>query len=158
MALGFKVTFVPENLAHFGKYTTALQKLGVEVLYAPFYVSMDNVLDRRLDEMDAVYITRYYVAEAYLPKIKAKGKKFIFNNADLHFLREMRAALQNGKDEEKLTNAVETRVRELRVCNSVDAILTYNATEHAVITSHILEAEKLHHPMGIGRKATRPCF
>lgn len=144
LALGFKVTFVPENLAHFGKYTTSLQKMGVEVLYAPFYTSMDDVLERRLDEMDAVYITRYYVAEAYLPKIKAKNKKVIFNNADLHFLREMRAALQGGKDEEKLTDALETRVRELRVCNSVDAVLTYNATEHAVITSHILEADKLH--------------
>ena len=159
LALGFKVTFVPENLAHFGKYTTALQKLGVEVLYAPFYVSMDDVLDRRLDEMDAVYITRYYVAEAYLPKIKAKGKKVIFNNADLHFLREMRAALQNGKDEEKLTNALETRVRELRVCNSVDAILTYNATEHAVITSHILDAEKLHiTPWVLEEKQPGPSF
>lgn len=159
LALGFKVTFVPENLAHFGKYTTALQKMGVEVLYAPFYTSMDDVLARRLDEMDAVYITRYYVAEAYLQKIKEKGKKVIFNNADLHFLREMRAALKNGKDEEKLTDALETRVRELRVCNSVDAILTYNATEHAVITSHILDAEKLHiTPWVLEEKQPGPAF
>lgn len=159
LALGFKVTFVPENLAHFGKYTTALQKMGVEVLYAPFYTSMDDVLARRLDEMDAVYITRYYVAEAYLKKIKEKGKKVIFNNADLHFLREMRAALQNGKDEEKLAKALETRVRELRVCNSVDAILTYNATEHAVITSHILDAEKLHiTPWVLEEKQPGPAF
>ena len=159
LALGFKVTFVPENLAHFGKYTTALQKMGVEVLYAPFYTSMDDVLARRLDEMDAVYITRYYVAEAYLQKIKEKGKKVIFNNADLHFLREMRAALKNGKDEEKLTDALETRVRELRVCNSVDAILTYNATEHAVITSHILGAEKLHiTPWVLEEKQPGPAF
>jgi glycosyltransferase involved in cell wall biosynthesis len=159
LALGFKVTFVPENLAHFGKYTTALQKMGVEVLYAPFYTSMDDVLARRLDEVDAVYITRYYVAEAYLQKIKEKGKKIIFNNADLHFLREMRAALKNGKDEEKLTDALETRVRELRVCNSVDAILTYNATEHAVITSHILDAEKLHiTPWVLEEKQPGPAF
>ncbi|MFY0670308.1 MAG: glycosyltransferase [Alteromonas stellipolaris] len=159
LSLGFKVTFVPENLAHFGKYTSALQKMGVEVLYAPFYTSMDDVLARRLDEMDAVYITRYYVAEAYLQTIKAKGKKVIFNNADLHFLREMRAALQNGKDDEKLTNALETRVRELRVCNSVDAILTYNATEHAVITSHILDAEKLHiTPWVLEEKQPGPSF
>jgi GT2 family glycosyltransferase len=159
LSLGFKVTFVPENLAHFGKYTTALQKMGVEVLYAPFYSSMDDVLARRLDEMDAVYITRYYVAEAYLQTIKAKGKKVIFNNADLHFLREVRAALQNGKDDEKLTDALETRVRELRVCNSVDAILTYNATEHAVITSHILDAEKLHiTPWVLEEKQPGPSF
>ncbi|MBU2977218.1 glycosyltransferase [Alteromonas sp. C1M14] len=159
LSLGFKVTFVPENLAHFGKYTTTLQKLGVEVLYAPFYTSMDDVLERRLDEMDAVYITRYYVAEAYLTKIKEKGKKVVFNNADLHFLREIRAALQNGKDEDKLAAAVKTRERELRVCNSVDAILTYNSTEQAVITSFILDAEKLHiTPWVLEDKQAGPSF
>ena len=71
----------------------------------------------------------------------------------------MRAALKNGKDEEKLTDALETRVRELRVCNSVDAILTYNATEHAVITSHILDAEKLHiTPWVLEEKQPGPAF
>lgn len=159
LALGFKVTFVPENLAYFGKLTTKLQKMGVEVLYAPFYTSMDDVLDRRLQEMDAVYITRFYVAEKYLEKIKAAGKKIIFNNADLHFLREFRRALTNGRNEEQLRTALDTRDRELRVCQQVDAILTYNATEHAVITSHILEAEKLHiTPWVLEEKTPGPAF
>ncbi|MAP21502.1 MAG: glycosyl transferase [Alteromonadaceae bacterium] len=144
LALGFKVTFAAENLAYFGKYTTQLQSMGVEVLYAPFYTSMDDLLNRRLNEMDAVYITRFYVAERYLDKIKSAGKPVIFNNADLHFLRELRGALSNGRDEEQLRAALQTRDRELSVCQKVDAILTYNSTEHAVITSHILEAEKLH--------------
>lgn len=159
LALGFKVTFVPENLAYFGKLTTELQSMGVEVLYAPFYTSMDDVLDRRIQEMDGVYITRFYVAERYLDKIKAAGKPIIFNNADLHFLREFRRALTNGRDEEQLRAALETRDRELGVCQKVDAILTYNATEHAVITSHILEAEKLHiTPWVLEEKAPGPEF
>ncbi len=144
ISLGFKVTFIPENLAHFGKFTTELQRMGVEVLYAPFYTSLDDVLNQRLAEMDAVYITRFYVAEKYLPRIKQAGKPVVFNNADLHFLREMRAALKNGKDEQKLQEALVTKEKELKVCDEVDAVLTYNSTEHAVITSHILEAEKLH--------------
>jgi len=41
-SLGFKVTFVPANLAHFGKYTIELQKSGIEVLYAPFYHSVNH--------------------------------------------------------------------------------------------------------------------
>jgi GT2 family glycosyltransferase len=144
VSLGFKVTFVPENLAHFGKFTSDLQKMGVEVLYAPFYTSLDQVLSLRLPEMNGVYITRYQVAEKYLERIKQAGKKVVFNNADLHFLRELRASLKNGRDENALQNALQTRDRELRVCNNADAVLTYNTTEHAVITSHILEAEKLH--------------
>lgn len=158
-ALGFKVTFVPENLAHMGKYTVALQKMGVEVLYSPFYLSMQELLERRLDEMDAVYITRYYIAERYIDQIKEAGKPVLFNNADLHFLREMRTALKNGRDEEMLENAMQTREHELAVCEKSDAILTYNATEQAVITSHILEAEKLHiTPWVLEQKNPGPAF
>lgn len=158
-SLGFKVTFIPENLAYFGKYTDRLQRMGIEVLYAPFYTSINEILNTRLQEMDAVYITRYKVAEKYLDRIKQSGTKIIFNNADLHFLREMRAALRNGRDESALENALKTREHELKVCAAVDAVLTYNLTEHAVITSHILEAEKLHlAPWVLEAKQQGPAF
>lgn len=141
-ALGFKVTFVPDNLAHMGKFNRQLEALGIEVLTVPFYVSVRDVLERRLDEMDAVYITRYSVAEKYIDVIKAKGKPVIFNNADLHFLREIRAAI-TAEDEELLTSALQTKKAELAVCKKADAILCYNDKEHAVITSHIYESDKL---------------
>lgn len=144
ISLGFKVTFVPENLAHFGKHTRELQTMGVEVLYAPFYTSLEEVLNLRLAEMDAVYITRFYIAQNYLTRIKQAGKRIIFNNADLHFLREIRKALNNGRDEEALNKAKETRNQELEVCRQVDAVLTYTQIEQAVISSHILEIDKLH--------------
>lgn len=144
-SLGFKVTFVPDNLAHFGKYTTELQRMGIEVLYAPFYVSVNDVLQKRLAEMDAVYITRYAVAEKYIDQIRTMSKaKVLFNNADLHFLRELRYALKNSNDKNLMTQALTTREKELLVCNKVDAILCYNTTEHAVIASHILQDDKMH--------------
>jgi O-antigen biosynthesis protein len=159
IALGFKVTFVPQNLAHFGKHTRALQKIGVEVLYAPFYTSLDDVLNRRLDEMDAVYIVRFFVAQTCLDRIRQTGKKVLFNNCDLHFLREIRAALSNGRDDLALSKAVETRTQELDVCSKVDAILTYTLTEHAVISSHIMEVEKLHvTPWVLEEKSSGPGF
>lgn len=159
-ALGFKVTFAPENLAHFGKYTADLQRMGVEVLYSPFYVSVDDVLRKRLSEMDAVYITRYGVAEKYIETIRAASNaKIIFNNADLHFLRQMRKALAQNRDEQALQEAMEVRKNELEVCKKVDAVLCYNATEHAVITSHIMESDKLHiTPWVLEHKATGPVF
>ncbi|MGR5254317.1 glycosyltransferase [Vibrio astriarenae] len=159
-SLGFKVTFVPANLAHFGKYTTDLQKMGVEVLYAPFYYSVNHVLETRLDEFDAVYITRYNVAKDYIQYIRDNSNaKIVFNNADLHFLREMRAALQDGKDQEQVNRALQTREEELAVCREADAVLCYNSTEHAVITSHILEAEKLHiTPWVLEPKSQGPSF
>jgi len=159
-SLGFKVTFVPENMAHFGKYTTDLQRLGVEVLYAPFYTSVHDVLQKRLREMDAVYITRYEVAEKYLNTIKQNSDaKVLFNNADLHFLRQLRSALKDGKSQEKMNQILETRKRELDICRQADAILCYNRTEHVVITSHILESEKLHlTPWVLERKTPGPEF
>ncbi|MEP0356631.1 glycosyltransferase [Paraglaciecola sp.] len=158
VALGFKVTFVPENLAPMGKYTKILQNLGVEVLLAPFYYSLQHILDTRLDEMDAVYITRYDVARKYIEAIQAKQKPIIFNNADLHFLREMRAAIA-AKDKELIDNALLTREAELKVCEEVDAVLTYNTTEQAVITSHTLLSDKLHlTPWVLDVKDSGPSF
>jgi glycosyltransferase involved in cell wall biosynthesis len=159
-SLGFKVTFVPANLAHFGKYTTELQKIGIEVLYSPFYHSVMHVLETRLSEFDAVYITRYQVAKDFIGYIRENSTaKIVFNNADLHFLREMRAALQGEKDQGMLTSALNTREQELAVCRDVDAVLCYNSTEHAVITSHILEAEKLHvTPWVLEAKPKGPVF
>ncbi len=34
--LGFKLTFIAQNLAYIGNYTEDLQRQGVECLYAPF--------------------------------------------------------------------------------------------------------------------------
>ncbi|MBZ2163620.1 glycosyltransferase [Alteromonas stellipolaris] len=158
--LGFKVTFVPENMAHLGKYTKELQRMGIEVLYAPFYVSVVDVLQKRLKEMSGVYITRYNVAEKYLDTIRSiSNVPIIFNNADLHFLRQLRNSLMGGVNEEGVEKAMETRGKELAVCEKVDAILCYNTTEHAVITSHILEAEKLHlTPWVLEQKSNAPSF
>jgi GT2 family glycosyltransferase len=159
-ALGFKVTFVPKNLAHFGKYTTELQRMGVEVLYAPFYVDISDVIEKRIGEMDAVYITRYGVAKDCIELIRKKSNaKILFNNADLHFLRELRAALKNSNDKELMEQAIQTRTEELAVCREVDAILCYNSTEHAVIASHILKVDNMHiTPWVLTQKPAGPAF
>ena len=158
VALGFKVTFVPENLAPMGKYTKVLQNMGVEVLLSPFYYSLQHILDTRLDEMDAVYITRYDVASKYIEAIKEKHKPIVFNNADLHFLREIRAAIA-AKDQTLMDTAVITRGVELEVCRNVDAVLTYNTTEHAVIASHNLYQDNLHvTPWVLDTKPSGPGF
>lgn len=141
-SLGFKVTFAADNLAHLGALTQSLQRIGVEVLFAPFYISTEQLLSSRLAEMDAVYITRYYVAESFVKRIKEimPNMPILFNNADLHFLRELRAA----KTDKEFSLAVKTQKRELNICSESDAILCYNSTEHAVIASHIHKSNNFH--------------
>lgn len=141
LGLGFKVTFVPENLAYFSKFTHYLQRMGVEVIHAPFAYSVNEVIESRGKEFDAFYITRYNVAQNYIDTIRTHSTgKIIFNNADLHFLRELRSALKQGVD---LKSPIQTRDEELDVMRKVDVILSYNEVEHAVILSHNLKEDNI---------------
>ena len=108
--------------------------MGVECLYAPFVLSMQETLERRGAEFDIVYVNRYYIAERVIDAIRrhAPQAKIVFQNADLHFLREMRAAQQSGDLEQKAA-ALRTREAELAVIRRVDVTLSYNEVEHAVI-------------------------
>lgn len=141
-AHGFKVTFIPENLAYFGVYTDALQKIGVECPHAPFVLSVEELLQKRGHEFDLIFITRYHVAEKYIDSIRAHSKaKILFNNADLHFLRELRRALAAKSID--IAPILKVRDNELALMKKVDAILSYNETEHAVIASHNLRSDNI---------------
>ena len=93
--LGFKVTFLPANLAWLANYSADLQRRGIEVIHSPFVLSLAGFLQDRGEEFDAVYITRYTIAQASLPLVKqfCPQAKVLFCNADLHYLRQLRAAV-----------------------------------------------------------------
>jgi len=138
MELGCKLTFIPGNVAHMGVHTNHLQKLGVECIYYPFYQSIEQFLNQRGSEFDAVYITRYQVAANLLGPIREKtNAKIVFNNADLHFLRELRQKLQS--EDRDFSGPLSTREKELKVINEVDVALCYTDAERAVVTSHVLK-------------------
>jgi GT2 family glycosyltransferase len=136
-SLGYKVTFIATNLAHFGKYTEDLQKLGVEVVYAPFVLSVSEYLVQHATDFDAFYITRYYVAQDTLNLIRENvpKAKVLFNNADLHFLREIRTA-KIKQDSGLMENARKIRDAELDIIKKVDVVLSYNDVEHSVIDAY----------------------
>jgi hypothetical protein len=142
-SLGFKVTFVPSNMAYMGGYTEALQRIGVEVLYAPFYYSMNEVIERRGGEFDLIYIARYGVAEQVIDKIRSSlpNMKVILNIHDLHFLRELREAAYN-RNPELMQRALQTRDAELAVLRKVDLALSYSEIEQAIIFSHNLDSTR----------------
>lgn len=140
-ALGFKCTFVPQNLQWMSRYTEDLQRMGVECLHAPFVTSIAQLLGQRGREFDLVYITRYHVARQHLAAVResAPQAKVVLMNADLHFLRELRLALASG-DAHALQVARQTRSDELSVMSEVDLVLAYTPVEQAVIQSHNLDA------------------
>ncbi|MCP9889363.1 glycosyltransferase [Cyanobium sp. ATX 6A2] len=136
-SLGYKVTFLPQNLENLGEYTEELQRKGVEVITTPFYLSLAAFIAERGKEFDAAYITRYYVAADTVSLIREHSPKtrLILNNADLHFLRELRAALSEN-DEARMEIMRDIREQELAMMRSVDLVLSYNEVEHVVIISH----------------------
>lgn len=143
-SLGCKLTFVPENVAWLSGYTEALQRSGIECLYSPFVLSVGDAIEKRGAEFDFFYITRYSVAERYVDAIRrhAPQAKILFNNADLHFLREIRSAIA-ARDKARLGHALQTRDAELGVMRKVDLVLSYNEIEHAVILSHNLDSTRV---------------
>jgi GT2 family glycosyltransferase/glycosyltransferase involved in cell wall biosynthesis len=143
-SLGFKCTFIPSNMAWMAGYTEDLQRMGVEVIYSPFAGSVNELLQKRGSEFDLVYVTRYYVAKQFLDAIRecAPRAKVVLMNADLHFLRELRAQLNlNGNGD--LQKVMQTRQEELEVMTSVDLVLAYTEVEKAVILSHNLDLTKV---------------
>lgn len=136
-SLGIKCTFVPSNLAFLGHYTENMQKKGIECLYAPFFRNIVDIFEQRGREFDLIYITRYSIAERYIDICRhyAPQAKIIFNNADLHFLREIRTSIYQGS-KKMLKKAIQTKEDEMKVIKKVDLVLSYNTSEHAVIESH----------------------
>ncbi len=142
-SLGFKITFVPENLAYLGSYSEDLQRKGIETCYAPFILSVHDLLKKRGAEFDVVYVTRYAVAQNFIESIRkfAPRAKVLFNNADLHFLREIRAGIAK-ESRELIARSMQTRDDELSLMRKVDLVLSYTSTEEAVILSHNLDATR----------------
>lgn len=135
--LGHKVSFLPENLTHIGAHTEALQRNGIEVIHAPFARSVTEFLERRGEEFDVVYVTRYHVARRFIETLgrTAPRAKIVLNLADLHFLRALRAAAVSG-DPSAMSEALEVREAELAVIGEVDLVLSYSEAERAAIASH----------------------
>lgn len=133
----WRVHFIPlSNFLHFGHYTDALQRLGVECIYAPFHQTLESFLRERGDMFDVCLLARTEVASHALPTVKkyCPSAKTIFYTVDLHFLRERREAeLQN--DPEKLTKAMKTERTELGIMDHVNSTVVLSEVERDMLHS-----------------------
>jgi GT2 family glycosyltransferase len=142
--LGAKVTFLPRNLAWMDRHTTALQRIGVECLYAPFVRTFVDYLSTHAAEFDLVIVSRYKIAEQVLPLVRtvAPGTRIAFNLADLHFLREFREAAAKTPGY-SFAMADETRRAELDAIMQSDVTFSYSDVEIEVIRGLVPETTKL---------------
>lgn len=153
---GAHVVFLPANREHAGRYTQALQQLGVEPWYAPFGGRAPTWLKQHGPRFDTVMLSRHYVAREFLPLLRkyAPQAKVVFDTVDLHYLRETRGAELAG-DAGLLRDARLTRKRELEVIAQADTTLVVSALErellaHDAPASAVELLSNLHRPAGPG--------
>lgn len=150
--LGWKVTFLPANLAWLGGYTDALQRRGIEAIHAPFVLSVEQFLRQRGREFSLIYLVRYPTVRDQLQPIRAQAPqaRLMFCAADLHYLRERRQVRVAGLSGAERTRAVarvaSTRREELDAIRAVDLTLSYSTVERELIAAETL-----------GRAATAAC-
>ena len=131
---GAHVVFLPANRTHAGRYTRALQQLGVETWYAPWARRAPAWLAEHGPRFDSVLVCRHYVAREFLPLLRrhAPRARIVFDTIDLHYLRERRGA-ELAADPALRRHAERTRVRELDIIARADTTLVVSAAEHELL-------------------------
>ncbi|MGH8041419.1 MAG: glycosyltransferase [Rudaea sp.] len=139
--MDFAVSFLPDNRRHEGAYTQSLQALGVEALYHPFVADPIAWLRERGHGLDAIVLSRHYVAANYvgLARLHAPQARLIFDTVDLHYLRETRAAELAG-GAERAQQAARTRAQELKLMRECDVTLVVSAAEKSLLAREVPDA------------------
>lgn len=128
--LGYKVTFIPDNLEYHERYTAALQAAGVECWYAPYVRSVGEHLKAHGRLYDVAMLSRADVAEKNLAAVRqyCPEAKVLFDTVDLHFLREEREARLHN-DPLRRQAARLRKNQELGLARQVDMTLLVSTAE-----------------------------
>lgn len=133
--LSFKVTFIPlDSFIYTDKYTSDLQRVGVECLYVPYEGDFISYLKHYGHYYDVVILTRVDYAVACINSVRkyCPQAKVIFNTADLHYLRLQRqAAIEQSKQLAK--QAEKVKAIELGMMKKVDCTIVVSEEEKKII-------------------------
>ncbi|GAB2670531.1 hypothetical protein GCM10027193_25710 [Arenimonas aestuarii] len=138
---GCSVVFFPENRAHDGAYTNALQQLGVETWWHPWLADVPRWLAQHGERFDLVIGSRHYVLGPVLPLLRSQAPhaRVVFDTVDLHFLREQREAELAG-DTAGLRTAARTRKAELALVAQADLTWVVSEAERLLLAGEAPDA------------------
>jgi O-antigen biosynthesis protein len=142
---GYDVIFCPYTLPHpprfkralkhfgikySGRYTRALERLGIKTLSAPEWTSIDAVIEAFAPRSDVVLLYRAPFASQIFDLVKrvAPAAKILFHPVDLHFLRIEREAALSG-DHAQAKSASAMRMIELDLISKADATIVVSEYE-----------------------------
>ena len=137
--MGFQVTFIPEdNYLFVPGYTPALQRAGIEMLYAPYVGSVSQHLKEFGQRYDLVFISRAVTLERNLALVRryCLKAKILFHTVDLHYLRMSREAeLKQSKDARR--KAEQMKEMELQLIRLADMTTVVSAHELSILNKEL---------------------
>ena len=147
--LRIKTTFASHrDLNYDGSYTDGLQRLGAEVLYAPYHDSLRAYLKECGKDLDYVFVHRVGVFKDLAADLKkhCPNARIIFNTVDLHHIREARQAATEGSEPLK-KQAQATKRAELALIRKAAATIVVSETEAALLSKAVPNAPVFHLPL-----------
>ena len=129
--MDFQVTFIAEHdLRYVPGYTSALQRAGVEVLWAPHIVSVRSHLKQFGSRYSLALLFRPNLVERNIKAVRkyCPNAKVLFHTHDLHFLRMQREAEVLG-DAKTLKLASNMKQLEFKAIRAVDATIVVSTAE-----------------------------
>lgn len=133
--MNFQVTFIPEdNFLYMPEYTSALQRVGVEVLYAPHTTSVSQHLEEFGFRYDLALLFRPSVMERHVEDVRqwCPQAKILYHTQDLHHLRMTREA-ELFADEHRSAEARKMKWREMAAIERADLSLVVSEVEMELI-------------------------
>lgn len=149
--IGFKVTFVPSDLKRQGKYTEAIEQLGVTCLHNDDIGSIELFLENQGKQFQYFFLCRAPIAGLYIDAIRKHSPAafVILNTSDLHYLRDYRQAKLAGKfDRKAIGDYIEhTKTSELEVIRKCDVSIVMSDTEYSMLQKDLPESDVRHIPL-----------
>lgn len=128
--MNFQVTFIARDLQYSKKYTSLMQRFGIEVAYLPHVKSIKSHLKEYGARYDLIFLFRPNLADDFIDICRsyAYRAKIIYHSVDLHFLRILREAkLMN--DRKKETEALKMKKLEINIIKRMDASIVVSKAE-----------------------------
>lgn len=128
--LGYKVSFIANDVKHSRQYTESLQRLGIECLYKPYVKSVGDYLREYGSIYELVFMQRVHYVNEYFQEARefCINAKLIFNTVDLHYLREQRHAELEDSDLMRKA-AANTQSIEIDIMRHSDATIVISQEE-----------------------------
>jgi len=128
--LGYKVSFIAENLEYHQIYTPKMQSIGIECFYSPYLESIHSHFKTHGHLYNVVLLSRVNIARQFIDTAKkySINAMILFDTVDLHFLREQRQAEIN-QDKQQLATAKMRKQQELSTARKADKTLLVSPVE-----------------------------